>query len=247
VEAGRKVAAEAGKHLKKTVLELGGSDPFIVMASADLEHAASSAVRGRIINNGQSCIAAKRFIVHEQIAQTFINHFVQNMAGLKVGDPLDPTTDVGPLATKDVLDGLERQVNESVRLGAKVLVGGQRIPGRGFFYQPTVLAEIPARAPAMCEELFGPVACVFVAKDMTDAIRIANNSAFGLGASVWTQDPAERDQFLEEIESGLAFVNGIVASDPRVPFGGVKDSGYGRELGAYGLREFMNIKTAWQT
>jgi succinate-semialdehyde dehydrogenase/glutarate-semialdehyde dehydrogenase len=246
VEAGRKVAAEAGKHLKKSVLELGGSDPFIVMPSANVEEAVSAAVRGRIINNGQSCIAAKRFIVHKGISEAFTNRFVQKMSALKVGDPMDPSTDVGPLATEDVLNGVERQVKESVRLGAKILTGGQRIPRRGFFFQPTVLTEIPRQAPATNEELFGPVASVFVVTNITEAIRTANSTAFGLGAAVWTKDPAERDQFLDEIESGLAFVNGIVASDPRVPFGGVKDSGYGRELGTYGLREFMNIKTTWQ-
>ncbi len=243
VGAGSSVAATAGKEIKKTVLELGGSDPFIVMPSADLERAVATAVQARVINNGQSCIAAKRFIVHERIAGEFEQKFVERMASLKVGDPMDATTDVGPLATADGVRSLEEQVNESVRMGTRVLTGGKRVNRQGNFFEPTVLSEIPEGSPAFEDELFGPVACMFRAKDMRDAIRIANHSEFGLGACAWTNDEAEREMFINEIESGLAFVNSMVASDPRIPFGGVKHSGYGRELSYHGIREFVNVKT----
>jgi len=243
VAAGSSVAAAAGKEIKKSVLELGGSDPFIVMPSADLERAVETAVQARAINNGQSCIAAKRFIVNERIAPQFEQKFVQRMAALKVGDPMDQATDVGPLATADGLRGLEEQVNKTVQMGAKVLVGGKRINRQGNFFEPTVLSDIPESSPAFEDELFGPVACVFRARDMADAIRIANDSKFGLGASAWTNDEAERELFINEIESGLAFINGMVASDPRIPFGGVRHSGYGRELSYHGIREFVNVKT----
>ena len=243
VGAGSSVAAAAGKRIKKTVLELGGSDPFIVMPSADLEKAAATAVQARVINNGQSCIAAKRFIAHEQIYDQFTRKFVERMAALKVGDPMDPATDVGPLATEDVLRGLEEQVNQTVRMGARVLLGGKRLDGPGNFYAPTALAELPAGSPACDDELFGPVASMFRARDMADAIRIANNSPFGLGACAWTNDVSEQEMFIDGIESGLAFVNAMVASDPRIPFGGVKQSGYGRELSHHGIREFVNAKT----
>ncbi len=243
VGAGRSVATAAGKELKKSVLELGGSDPFIVMPSADFDRAVETAVQARVINNGQSCIAAKRFIVHEQIAEAFEKKFVSRMASLKVGDPMDKDTDVGPLATVDVLQGLDEQVKKTVAMGARVLLGGKRIDRKGNFFAPTVLADIPKGSPAHNDELFGPVASLYRAKDMAHAIEIANNSIFGLGASAWTNDPAERDLFINEIESGQAFINGMVASDPRIPFGGVKHSGYGRELSHHGIHEFVNVKS----
>jgi succinate-semialdehyde dehydrogenase / glutarate-semialdehyde dehydrogenase len=245
VEAGRQVAAEAGKNLKKTVLELGGSDPFIIMPSADLEEATTAAVQARTINNGQSCIAAKRFIVHAEIAEDFEKGFTAKMAVLKVGDPMDEKTEIGPLATADVLNSLEGQVRESVRRGARVLLGGKRLPGRGFFYAPTVLADIPKESPAYREELFGPVASVFRARDLEEALHIANDTEFGLGACLWSADAKEQEAFVERVEAGQAFVNGMVTSDPRLPFGGIKNSGYGRELGWHGLREFVNAKTVW--
>src|SRR6478609_2427557 len=243
VGAGISVATQAGKELKKSVLELGGSDPFIVMPSADLDRAAETAVQARVINNGQSCIAAKRFIVHQRIAEQFEKKFVARMASLKVGDPMDPNTDVGPLATADVLQGLEKQVQETIKMGARILLGGKRLDGKGNFFAPTVLADIPKGSPAFDDELFGPVASLYRAADMAEAIKIANNSIFGLGACAWTNDAAERELFINEIESGLAFINGMVASDPRIPFGGVKHSGYGRELSHHGIREFVNVKS----
>jgi succinate-semialdehyde dehydrogenase/glutarate-semialdehyde dehydrogenase len=241
--AGRQVAATAGGALKKTVLELGGSDPFIVMSSADIAKAASVAVTARTINNGQSCIAAKRFIVADPVFDEFTRQFVDGMRALKVGDPLLPDTNVGPLATSKLLDDLETQVNDTVRMGARILAGGHRLTFGGNYYEPTVLADIPPTSPAARDELFGPVASLFRARDAADAIRIANDSAFGLGASVWTNDAAEARRFADELEDGSVFINAMVASDPRFPFGGVKHSGYGRELGPWGLREFVNVKT----
>jgi succinate-semialdehyde dehydrogenase/glutarate-semialdehyde dehydrogenase len=241
--AGMEVAAAAGRSLKKSVMELGGSDPFIVMPSADVAQAAKVAVTARTINNGQSCIAAKRFIVAASIADDFERRFVDGMRALRVGDPMDPATDVGPLATPGIVADLEKQVAESVRLGARLLTGGHRLPRPGNFYEPTVLADVPPSAPAYREELFGPVATVYRVKDADGAIRLANDTTFGLGASVWTRDDTEADRFAEEIESGQVFVNAMVASDPRFPFGGVKRSGFGRELSSQGLREFVNIKT----
>ncbi len=243
--AGVQVAQGAAKKVKKVVLELGGSDPFIVMPSANLDEAVATAVKARISNNGQSCIAAKRFIIAEPIAEEFQRRFVSAMAALKVGDPFDEKTELGPLATKDGVDSLDQSVQTSVKSGAELLTGGKRLAGPGNFYAPTVLSKIPKGSPAHCEELFGPVASVFRAKDLDDAIRIANDSRFGLGASAWTNDEKERERLINEIESGMVFINRMVASDPRLPFGGVKWSGYGRELGSFGIREFTDVKTVW--
>jgi succinate-semialdehyde dehydrogenase/glutarate-semialdehyde dehydrogenase len=240
--AGASVASIAAKHIKKAVLELGGSDPFIVMPSANLAEAVSTAVKARIVNNGQSCIAAKRFIVHESIADEFEKRFVAAMEALKVGDPLDESNDVGPLATPQIADDIEKQVRESVAAGAALLCGGKR---NGNYYAPTVLARIPPNAPAAREETFGPVASLFRVATINDAIATANDSPFGLGASVWTNDRAEMDAFIDGIETGQVFINAMVASDPRIPFGGTKHSGFGRELGVYGIREFVNVKTVW--
>jgi succinate-semialdehyde dehydrogenase/glutarate-semialdehyde dehydrogenase len=243
--AGSAVAERAGKRIKKTVLELGGSDPFIVMPDADLDAAIATAVKARIVNNGQSCIAAKRFIVHEQVADRFERGFVAGMAALKVGDPMDPGTDIGPLATEGQLRTITDQVRRAVEGGARVLTGGKAVDGTGWYYQPTVLAGVSPESPVFHEEVFGPVALLFRVGSIEEAIRLANDSPFGLGASVWTRNPAERDRFVAEIESGMVFVNAMVASDPRVPFGGVKESGYGRELSPLGIREFVNAKTVW--
>ncbi|HKD82985.1 MAG TPA: NAD-dependent succinate-semialdehyde dehydrogenase [Candidatus Angelobacter sp.] len=242
-EAGIQVGAAAAKRVKKVVLELGGSDPFIVMPSANLDDAVATAVKARIVNNGQSCIAAKRFIVAANISEEFSRRFVKNMESLRVGDPLDEGTDLGPLATADGVDSLHQSVQQTVAAGARVLTGGKRLERPGHFYAPTVLTDIPKGSPGYREELFGPVACLFQARDIDDAIRIANDSRFGLGASAWTQDAGEKERFINEIEAGMVFINRMVASDPRLPFGGVKRSGFGRELGAHGIREFANIKT----
>jgi succinate-semialdehyde dehydrogenase / glutarate-semialdehyde dehydrogenase len=241
--AGRAVASVAGRHLKKTVLELGGSDPFIVTPSADLELAVETAVAARIVNNGQSCIAAKRFIVIEAIADEFTRRFVRRMSELKVGDPMLPDTNVGPLATSAIRDELDAQVRETVSRGAEVLLGGAPMAGPGWFYQPTVLADIPRGSPAREQELFGPVASLFRVPSIDAAIALANDTVFGLGASAWTTDSVESERFAKGLDAGVVFINGMVASDPRYPFGGVKQSGYGRELGSFGLREFTNIKT----
>ena len=243
--AGASVASGAAKRIKKSVLELGGSDPFIVMPSADLAAAVKTGIKARIVNNGQSCIAAKRFIVHDAVAEEFQQRFVEAMESLRVGDPLEETTDVGPLAMPQILEDLEQQVSASVSAGAKLLTGGRRLRDRGNFYAPTILADIPHDAPAYAEETFGPVASLFRVHDAAQAVRLANATPFGLGASVWTQDRAEAERFISGVESGQVFVNAMVASDPRLPFGGVKHSGFGRELGQYGIREFVNIKTVW--
>ena len=244
-QAGVQVGTGAAKRIKKVVLELGGSDPFIVMPSANLDQAVSTAVTARIQNNGQSCIAAKRFIVAEPIADEFQRRFVGRMEALTVGDPFDDKTDLGPLSTADAVRDLHEDVQKTIAAGARLLTGGKRLDGPGNFYAPTVLTDIPKNSPAYREELFGPVASLFRAKDAGDAIRIANDSRFGLGASVWTNDAAERERFINEIETGMVFINKMVASDPRLPFGGVKQSGYGRELGVHGIREFTDIKTVW--
>ena len=243
--AGQSVAERAGRNLKKTVLELGGSDPFIVMPSADLDAAARTAAKARCINNGQSCIAAKRFIVHAEVADAFEQRFVRAMEALRVGDPMQDGTDVGPLATAAIRDEVDEQVRTSVAAGARVLTGGTALEGPGFYYPPTILADIPEDAPAYREEVFGPVASLFRVADIGEAIALANDSPFGLGSSVWTRDEAERRRFIGEIEAGMTYVNAMVASDPRLPFGGVKQSGYGRELGEFGIHEFVNIKTVW--
>jgi succinate-semialdehyde dehydrogenase/glutarate-semialdehyde dehydrogenase len=243
VRAGRSVAALAGRAIKKTVLELGGSDAFIVMPSADLERTVAAAVQARTLNNGQSCIAAKRFLVHEDIYDAFEQQLVGRMAALRVGDPLEESTDIGPLARPDLLALLEDQVERTVQMGARLLLGGRRLDRRGNFYSPTVLAGIPERSPAYGEELFGPVASLWRVHDLEQAIALANASRFGLGASCWTNDPGECEVFVGRIEAGSAFVNEIVASDVRLPFGGMKQSGYGRELGLHGIREFVNVKT----
>lgn len=243
--AGVSVGRAAGEELKKVVLELGGSDPFIVMPSVDVEATVAVAVKARTINNGQSCIAAKRFIVHREIAETFARRFAEKMAALVVGDPLDPATDIGPLATPSIRDEVDEQVKKTVAAGARLLTGGTRPERPGVFYAPTVLADVPAGSPGADEEIFGPVACVFSADSVDDAIAIANRSRFGLGASAWTRDPAEQERFATELEAGAVFINGMVKSDPRLPFGGVKRSGHGRELAAHGIREFVNVKTVW--
>ena len=244
-DAGIQVGMGAAKRVKKVVLELGGSDPFIVMPSANLTDAVAAAVKARTLNNGQSCIAAKRFIVADQVADQFEREFVAAMQSLRLGDPFDATTDVGPLATADAVTSLHADVQKSVQAGARVLTGGKPADRLGNFYLPTVLTDVPKNSPAYCEELFGPVASLFRVKNIDDAIRIANDTRFGLGASAWTNDPREQERFTNELEAGMVFINQMVASDPRVPFGGVKRSGYGRELSVHGIREFMNIKTVW--
>ena len=241
--AGVQVAGLAGQKLKKCVLELGGSDPFIVMPSADLETAVKTAVVARNLNNGQSCIAAKRFIVHSAVYDEFARRFAEQVAALRVGDPMLDTTDIGPLATPDGVKSLAEQVERSVAAGAKVLTGGRVLEGPGNFYSPTVLAEIPESAPVYRDEVFGPVALLFKVPNIEAAIALANDSTFGLGSSVWTKDANEQQQLIDELEAGQTFVNAMVASDPRLPFGGIKHSGYGRELGSYGIREFMNAKS----
>ncbi len=248
--AGRSVAAAAGKQIKRTVLELGGSDPFIVMPSADFEAAVTTAVTARTINNGQSCIAAKRFIVHEQIYADFEQRFVESMAQLRVGDPLNASTEIGPLATGRILKDLEDQVQVSVAAGAKILTGGRRAKladelARGNFYEPTVLTDIPKESPAYRDEIFGPVGSLFRVSGIDEAIELANATPFGLGSAAWTNEPEEQERFIADLEAGSVFINGMVASDPRLPFGGVKNSGYGRELSYFGIREFTNIKTVW--
>jgi succinate-semialdehyde dehydrogenase/glutarate-semialdehyde dehydrogenase len=241
--AGIQVGLAAAQQ--KVVLELGGSDPFVVMPSANLDDAVSWAVKARCINNGQSCIAAKRFIVHQDIADEFEKRFVKQMEALKLGDPMDAATDLGPLANADAVVSLDRDVQKSVAAGARLLTGGKPVDRPGHFYAPTVLTDIPVGSPAYAEEMFGPVACVFRAKDLDDAIRIANDTRFGLGASAWTNDAAERERLTNELDAGMVFINRMVASDARVPFGGTKASGIGRELGVHGIHEFTNIKTVW--
>jgi succinate-semialdehyde dehydrogenase/glutarate-semialdehyde dehydrogenase len=244
--AGASLAASAGKSIKKTVLELGGSDPFIVLASANVEEAVASGVTARMLNNGQSCIAAKRFIVAEEIADQFEEKFLEKFQALKMGDPMQEDTDVGPLATPDILKELDDQVQRCVQQGARVLTGGQPVADSpGNFYPPTILTDLPIGTPAYDEEFFGPVALVFRVSNIDEAIKLANSTSFGLGASAWTNDPTEQDRFVNELDAGAVFINGLVKSDPRMPFGGIKRSGYGRELSIQGIHEFVNIKTVW--
>src|SRR5256712_394477 len=244
-DTGSRIAQLAGRALKKSVLELGGSDPFIVLADADLDQAAATGARARNQNAGQSCIAAKRFIAERAVADDFERKFAKAVEDLVVGDPLDAKTQVGPLARRDLLEALERQVDASVRMGARVLTGGERLSGKGFFYRPTVLTDVTPNMPVFREETFGSVAAVVRIRDADEAVRAANDPAYGLGASLWTRDAARGDRLARRIESGSVFINGMVASDPRLPFGGIKRSGYGRELSAFGIREFTNIQTIW--
>jgi succinate-semialdehyde dehydrogenase/glutarate-semialdehyde dehydrogenase len=243
--AGREVGARAGKNVKTSVLELGGSDAFIVMPSADLAATADAAVASRTLNNGQSCINAKRIIVHEQVADEFQRLLVEKMEALKVGDPMAEDTDLGPMSGPAGLEELDKQVQDSVAAGAKLLTGGKPLGGNGNFYPPSVLAEIPKSAPAYYEELFGPVALFFRAQDIDDAIAIANDSSFGLGGSAWTQDAGEAERLANEVDTGMMYINKITASTPEVPFGGAKNSGYGRELASFGTQTFTNAKTVW--
>jgi succinate-semialdehyde dehydrogenase/glutarate-semialdehyde dehydrogenase len=243
--AGASLAAAAGKEIKKVVLELGGSDPFIITPSADLDTAISTAVTARMLNNGQSCIAAKRFILVGDIADEVQQRLVEQYQTLKVGDPMLPDTDIGPLATPQIVQDIENQVKAGVQQGAKVLVGGHRLEGQGNYFPPTILAEVPLESEIAQEEFFGPVAMLFRVKDLDTAIQIANMIPFGLGASAWTTIPAEQERFINEIDAGAVFINGMVKSDPRLPFGGIKRSGFGRELGMEGIHEFVNIKTVW--
>lgn len=243
--AGRAVAAIAGDEVKHTVLELGGSDPFIVMPSADLDTAVRTAVTARVQNNGQSCIAAKRFIVHTDVYDDFVTQFVARMSALQVGDPTDPNTDVGPLATESGRDEVAQQVDAAAAAGAVIRCGGKRLDRPGWFYPPTVISDITRDMDIFTEEVFGPVASVYRAADIDEAIRIANDSPFGLGSNAWTRDEAEINRFAEEIEAGQVFINGMTVSFPELPFGGIKRSGYGRELSGHGIREFCNLKTVW--
>ena len=244
-KAGQLVAEAAGRNLKKSVLELGGSDPFIVLADADVANAATVACRARNQNNGQSCIAAKRFIVEEAVADDFEQRFIAAVAALKVGNPMDRANQVGPLAREDLVEDLERQVTESVRLGARAVIGGSRIKSDGYYFEPTVLTNVRPGMPAYQEETFGPVAAVIRVKDAEEALRVANDTDFGLGSNIWTADVEHGKKLAERVEAGLVFINGMVASDARLPFGGVKRSGYGRELSEYGIKEFTNIQTVW--
>ncbi|MFM7190890.1 MAG: NAD-dependent succinate-semialdehyde dehydrogenase [Microcystaceae cyanobacterium] len=243
--AGASLAAAAGNAIKKTVLELGGSDPFIVLESADLEQAATVAVFARMQNNGQSCIAAKRFIVQESIAESFFSQLTEKFKVLNIGDPFEETTDIGPLATASILTDIESQVQQTLAAGATLRCGGQRLERPGYFYPPTLLTDIPPTAPTYREEFFGPVALGITVRDLTEAIAVANDVPFGLGASAWTNNPQEQERLINELEAGAVFINGMVKSDPRLPFGGVKRSGIGRELGKLGILEFVNAKTVW--
>ena len=241
--AGRAVAAQCGRLLKKTVLELGGSDAFIVMPSANIAAAAETAVKARMVNGGQSCIAAKRFLVHHEVFEKFQEIFVAGMERLRIGDPMKTETEVGPLSSAAAVLRIEKQIRAAVRKGGRILTGGERMVGSGYFFEPTVLVDVPRTAPVCREEIFGPVAMLFSVDSVEDAIALSNDTPFGLGSSIWTTDPSEQQAFLNRIEAGMVFLNQVVASDPRLPFGGIKNSGYGRELGPAGIREFVNAKT----
>ncbi|MFH5798089.1 NAD-dependent succinate-semialdehyde dehydrogenase [Haladaptatus sp. CMAA 1911] len=243
--AGRAVAETAGSNLKKSVLELGGSDPFVVLPDADVEDAAKTGAQARCINNGQSCIAAKRFVVHDDVYDEFMDTFTDEMESLTIGDPMDEDTDIGPQAREDLMEDLHEQVEESVDAGATLELGGEPLDREGAYYPPSILTDIPEGTPAADEELFGPVASVFRVSDTEEAVRRANDTHYGLGASVWSQDKRQAKEVAREIEAGMVFVNELVKSDPRLPFGGVKDSGYGRELSEHGIHEFVNKKTMW--
>jgi succinate-semialdehyde dehydrogenase/glutarate-semialdehyde dehydrogenase len=244
-DAGRAVAATAGREIKPTVLELGGSDPFVVMPSADLDKAAEVATIARVQNNGQSCIAAKRFIVHSDVYDAFAERFVARMSALVVGDPLEEKTDVGPLATEQGRTDIEEQVADAVAKGADILCGGQRPSGPGWYYPPTVVASLTPDMRMYAEEVFGPVAGLYRVDSLGEALDVANSTTFGLGSNAWTNDPGEQERFVNELDAGAVFVNGMVTSYPELPFGGVKVSGYGRELSAQGIRAFCNTKTVW--
>lgn len=244
-EVGAIVASQAGTALKKQVLELGGSDPFIVLADADLEQAATVAVKARYINVGQSCVNAKRFIVEDAIADRFVELFVEKVAELKIGDPTERDTNIGPMARENLMTGLHAQVEKTIAAGATLKAGGKPLEGEGFYYPATVLDHVTSDMVAFCEETFGPVAAIVRAKDADEAVRLANQTEFGLGSALWTTDMDRARKLARQIEAGAVFINGMVASDPRYPFGGIKRSGYGRELGVYGIREFVNIKTVW--
>ena len=244
-DAGSKVAAAAGRALKKTVLELGGSDPYIVLADADLDAAAKTAAVARNQNSGQSCIAAKRFLVVDSVADEFEQKFAAAVKAMKVGDPLDPETNIGPLSREDLCETLDRQVKESVGQGAKIVIGGERLNRPGYYFAPTILTNVKPSMTVFREETFGPVAAVIRVKDADEAIRLANDSVYGLGASIWSRDIANAQKLARRVDSGQVFINGMVASDPRLPFGGVKRSGYGRELSGFGIRELVNIQTIW--
>jgi succinate-semialdehyde dehydrogenase/glutarate-semialdehyde dehydrogenase len=242
-KAGSAVASTAARQIKKAVLELGGSDAFIVMPSADFESALTTAIKARTINTGQSCIAGKRFFIADRIYNDFLRQFVERMRALKIGDPFDQTTEIGPMASEQILNDVHEQVQKTIAAGARLLTGGNRIHGPGFFYEPTVLVDVQKDSPAYRDEVFGPVASIFRVRNVDEAIEMANDTTFGLGASAWTNDRAEQEVFASELETGMVFINAMVASDPRLPFGGVKRSGFGRELSAHGIREFMNVKT----
>jgi succinate-semialdehyde dehydrogenase/glutarate-semialdehyde dehydrogenase len=244
--AGRAVAARAGDRIKKAVLELGGSDPYIVMPSADIIAAATTAVSARVNNNGQSCIAGKRFIVHTDVYDQFVELFTEKMAALKMGDPLDESVQVGPLATQTGRDEIAELVDDARERGAMILTGGTTPEGAGWFYPATVITDLPADARLVMEEAFGPVATIYRANDAAEALAIANQTTFGLSSAVWTQDDSEQDEFIRGLDAGAVFINGMTISYPELPFGGVKDSGYGRELAAAGIREFCNLKTVWK-
>jgi succinate-semialdehyde dehydrogenase / glutarate-semialdehyde dehydrogenase len=243
--AGAQVAKLSAQQIKKSVLELGGSDPFIVLQDADIENTLNNAIAARFQNNGQSCVSAKRFIVHEQIADSFLQGLITRIAHLKIGNPTDSLCNIGPLARKDLQEQLTQQVNASIEAGANILYQSKQIPPKGFFYPPTILGNIPKQAPAYSQELFGPVISFYTYSSIEEAITLANDTEFGLGASIWSTDIMQAKHIANQIDSGMVYINQIVKSDARFPFGGIKKSGFGRELGEFGLREFCNIKTIW--